>query len=361
MGSDSARSGRTGLLLINLGTPDEPTVPAVRRYLREFLSDPWVIDIPAIGRWLLLNLIILPFRPAKSTEAYKKVWMKEGSPLLVHSLALRDKVRARLGGDWQVELGMRYASPSIASALARLKQGDVDRIIVAPLFPQYAGSSSGTALEKVFLEARKSWNVPALAVLPEFYDDPGFLDAFAAVGRPGMANFKPDHVLFSFHGLPERQVKRSDETGKHCLQSATCCDSIGPANRHCYRAQSYATARQIASRLGLAREQWSVAFQSRLGRTPWITPHTDVVIDELAKKGVKRVLCYSPAFVADCLETLEEIAIRLREQFKASGGEELQLVPSLNSNPEWVETVVAMAERSVGLRRALPPVLRASE
>ena len=257
-----------GLLLINLGTPDAPETAAVRRYLREFLSDPRVVDIPAFGRWMLLNAFILPFRPAKSAEAYRKVWMKEGSPLLVHSVALRDRVRERMGSGWGVELGMRYGQPSIAKALTDLVAAGVERIVVAPLFPQYSSAANGSAIEETFRVASQMWNVPSLNVTPEFFDDPGFIDAFAEVGRPHLQAFRPDHVLFSFHGLPERQVRRSDTSGAHCLQSSTCCDRMVAANRHCYRAQCYATARLIAARLKLPEDQWSVSFQSRLGRTP---------------------------------------------------------------------------------------------
>jgi protoporphyrin/coproporphyrin ferrochelatase len=336
----------TGLLLINLGTPDEPETAAVRRYLRQFLSDPRVIDINPLGRWLLLNLIILPTRPAKSAHAYRQIWdATRGSPLLSHSEDLTARVRARLGAGWQVELAMRYGKPSIEEGLAKMRAAGVDRIVVLPLFPQYASSSTGSAVEEAFRIAGAAWNVPALSIVDAFYEHPGFLDAFAAVGRPVIEALRADHVLFSFHGLPERQIQKSDESGRHCLQSAGCCDQIGTANRNCYRAQSYATARGIASRLGLEAERWSVSFQSRLGRTPWIKPYTDVVLDELAARGIKRLAVYCPAFVADCLETLEEIGMRARDQFRAKGGEELVLVPSLNSSEPWVEAVIDLVAR----------------
>jgi ferrochelatase len=353
-------SARTGLLLINLGTPDAPQTGPVRRYLRQFLSDPRVLDISPAGRWALLNLVILPFRPARSAEAYRKVWMPEGSPLLFHSLALRDRMRERLGDSWQVELGMRYGSPSIESALTTLAKSGAERIVVAALFPQYSSAANGSAIEETFRVASKLWNVPSLNVLPEFYDDRGFIEAFAQSGRAQVDTFKPDHVLFSFHGLPERQVKKSDEAGTHCLKTPSCCDSIVSANRHCYRAQSFATARLIAEELNLPASQWSVSFQSRLGRTPWIRPHTDVVLPELAKRGIRRVLVYSPAFVADCLETLEEIQIRAREQFRSEGGEDLQLVPSLNSSAPWVEALTSLVERAGSNRRLLPVVASAA-
>ena len=343
-----------GLLLINLGTPDEPTTPAVRRYLREFLSDPRVIDINAVGRALLLNLIILPTRPAKSAEAYKSIWDPvRGSPLLYHSRDLETGVREKLGAGWHVELGMRYGNPSIPDALAKLEAAKVDRIVVLPLFPQYATSSTGTAIARVMELATARWNVPALDFVPAFFDDDGFLGAFEAVAKPALAEAKADHVLFSFHGLPVRQIQKTDMTGTHCFASEACCDTL--ENPSCYRAQSFATARALAQRLALPAEQYTVCFQSRLGRTPWIQPFTDVVLDEMAKAGKKRLAVLCPAFVADCLETVEEIGIRAKEQFKRGGGEELVLVPSLNATPAWVAAVAAIAERHAA-RKTLPLV-----
>jgi ferrochelatase len=340
------------LLLINLGTPDAPTTPAVRRYLREFLSDPRVIDINPVGRALLLNLIILPFRPAKSAHAYRAIWDAErGSPLLSYSRDLAAGVAAKLGGSWCVELAMRYGNPSIASALERLRGAAVDRIVVVPLYPQYAASSTATSVARVMELASARWDVVPLDFVPAFYADPGFLSSFEAVARPALAQARADHVLFSFHGLPERQIQKSDPTSAHCLKSATCCDVLTATNQNCYRAQCFATARALASRLSLS--DYTVCFQSRLGRTPWITPHTDVLIDELAKQGKKRLAVLCPAFVADCLETLEEIGIRARAQFKAAGGEELTLVPSLNATPTWIDTVCAIAERHAA-RKQLP-------
>jgi ferrochelatase len=335
----------TGLLLINLGTPDAPETGAVRRYLREFLSDPRVIDISPIGRFLLLNLVILPFRPARSAEAYRKIWTDRGSPLLFHSRDLTERVRERLGAGWHVELAMRYGAPSIAAAMERFRQAGVDRIVVFPLFPQYAASSTGSAVEAVFHAASRQWNVPRLSVIEDFYDDPGMIDAFAAQGRPVIDELRADHVLFSFHGLPERQVQKSDDTGRHCLIAEDCCARITTANRNCYRAQCFATARLLAERLGLASDGYTVCFQSRLGRVPWIQPYTDHVLDQLAAAGKKRLAVFCPAFVADCLETVEEIGIRAREQFRAAGGEDLALVPSLNSSPPWADAVVALVER----------------
>jgi len=334
-----------GLVLCNLGTPDDPSPGAVRRYLREFLADPRVLDINAVGRWLLLNLIILPTRPKKSAAAYQQIWGERGSPLLWHSQDLVAAVRQRLGAGWAVELAMRYQKPSIASAMEALRAAGADRIVFFPLYPQYSASSTGSSIDEAFRVASRPWVTPTLSFIEPFYDDPGFIRAFAERGAPLLAADKPDHVLFSFHGLPERHMHKADDTGRHCLASAGCCDAIVPANRHCYRAQCFATARALAARLGLPAEAWSISFQSRLGRTPWILPHTDRVLPELVAQGKKRVVVFCPAFVADCLETLEEIGIRAKRDFLAAGGDSLTLVPSLNATPAWVDAVVGLVRR----------------
>ena len=338
----------TGLLLCNLGTPDAPTAPAVRRYLREFLSDPRVIDINPIGRWLLLNLIILPLRPRKSAEAYQKIWTERGSPLLGHGEDLVKAVRERLGAGWAVELGMRYGRPTIAGALAKLRAAGASRVVVFPLYPQYAASTTGSTVAEVCRVAGAGWVTPTLTFVDAFHDHPEFIAAFAASGRPILEATRPDHVLMSFHGLPERHLHKTDASGRHCLASASCCDAIGEANRNCYRAQCFATARALASRLALAEGAWSVSFQSRLGRAQWIHPYTDAVIAQLAAQGKKRLMVFCPAFVADCLETLEEIGIRAQAQFLAAGGEALTLVPSLNASSVWADAVIRIVRDLVG-------------
>jgi protoporphyrin/coproporphyrin ferrochelatase len=337
-----------GVLLLNLGTPDAPTPRAVRRYLREFLSDPRVIDTNPVARKLLLEFVILPFRPRRSAEAYEKIWTAEGSPLLTISRALEANVRAALGPGHLVELAMRYGTPSIPDALERLRLAGAGRLVVAPLYPQYASAATGSSLEAVFGALSRQQVIPGVSVVPAFYEDPGFVSAFAAVGAPVLAREQPDHVLFSFHGLPERQVRAADHSGRHCLESAGCCDTIGEPNRDCYRAQCFATARALAAQLGLAPGSFSVAFQSRLGRIPWIKPYTDVRIDALAREGKKRLCVFCPAFVADCLETLEEIGLRARDQFLAAGGESLTLVPSLNASKPWVDALVSLVRRTAG-------------
>lgn len=337
-----------GLLLINLGTPDAPTTSAVRRYLREFLSDPRVIDLNPVARKLLLELVILPFRPKKSAEAYRKVWTAEGSPLMTYSRGLEKKVREKVGPGVLVELAMRYGSPSMQSAVEKLRQAGASRLFLAPLYPQYSSAATGSSVQKMFEILGQQAAVPALNVLPAFYEDPGFLAAFAARGREVIEREKPDHVLFSFHGLPERQVRAADHSGSHCLASAGCCDQIGLANRDCYRAHCFATARGLQKLLGLAPGGSTVCFQSRLGATPWIKPYTDKVLDQLAKEGKKRLAVFCPAFVADCLETIEEIGLRGRAQFLAAGGESLTLVPSLNDDDAWVAALLALVRQHAG-------------
>jgi len=339
---------RTGLLLINLGTPDSPAPADVRRYLDEFLSDARVIDIPAWRRRLILELFILPRRPKASGEAYAKIWTERGSPLLFHSRDLAARVQERLGPEVVVGLAMRYGNPSIAATLEGFRSAAVDRIVVFPLYPQYASSSTGSTVERVFEEAGRRWNTPFLQVVPPFYDHPAYIAAFAAVAEPVLREVRPERVLFSFHGLPERQVQKSDESGVHCLRREGCCETIGAANRNCYRAQCTRTARLLAERMGVPEPARLLCFQSRLGRTPWIRPYTDEVVRSLAKDGVRRAVILSPGFVADCLETLEELGMRAAEDFRAHGGERLQLVPSLNATPAWVDAVVTLARESSG-------------
>jgi ferrochelatase len=321
----------TGVLLINLGTPRSPATGDLRRYLREFLMDPRVLDMPALGRWLLVNLVIAPFRAPRSAAAYRKVWGADGSPQLAHGLTLRDALAVELGPRYAVELGMRYAEPALAGALARLRARGAERIVAQPLFPQWAESSFGSAAARLAELAPER-----LEILPEFFAAPGFIAALAAVTGPRLAAFRPDHVLFSYHGLPERHVRAADPSGRHCLASADCCRAVGGANPHCYRAQCFATTRALAAELGLAGEAHSLAFQSRLGRDPWIKPYTDLRLPELAAAGVKRLAVLCPSFVADCLETLEEVGIRGAEQWRALGGEALELVPCVNAHPAFV-------------------------
>ncbi len=343
-----------GVLLVNLGTVSSPRVRDVRRYLREFLSDPRVLDISRAPRWALVHGVILPFRSPTTAAAYADIWSTAGSPLLVHSLAQRDGVAKQLGPGVAVELGMRYGAPSIADALQRLLQAGAERITVVPLFPQFAASSTGSALARVFQLAARTWNTPQLRTVGPFYLRPGFIDALAAVTAPALDAFGPAHLLLSYHGLPERQIRKSDPSGRHCLIEADCCANVSSVNGSCYRAQCFATSRALATALGLSRGAYSVSFQSRLGRTPWIKPYTDVVLAELAARGIRRLAVACPSFVSDCLETLEEIGIRARAQWRELGGEELRLVPCLNAHPLWIESLARMireCEQTPGTKR----------
>ncbi len=331
-----------GLLLVNLGTPDAPQTRPVRRYLRQFLGDPRVIDLNPVGRWLLLQLIILPFRPKRSAAAYRKIWTERGSPLLFHGEDLTQAVAAELRSEFAVELAMRYGTPSIEYGLQRLKERGVQALTVLPLYPQYATSSTESVHDEVKAVLARAWPDAEVQWVPAFYAFAPFLDAFAAVARPVLESMRPDHLLFSFHGLPQNQVTDLDATGEHCLKRPDCCDAISAVNANCYRAQCYFTARALAERLGLPQARYSVGFQSRL-TSKWIQPFSDVLLQELPKQGVKRLAVMCPAFVADCLETLEEVGLRAKDSFLAAGGEALELVPSLNASPAWVKAVAELA------------------
>ena len=335
-----------GVLLLQLGTPRSPDVADVRRYLRQFLGDPRVLDIPAPARALLLNAVILPFRPRRSAHAYRQIWSGEGSPLIVHTERLAEAVRERLGDGYRVAVGMRYQEPSVAAALGELMAAGCDRLIVLPLFPQYSSAATGSAVEAALAEVGRRQNVPAVATIGWFYDDDGYLHALASSVRRALDGFEPDHVLFSYHGLPAHQIRKSDPTGSWCLSAAACCDQVVEANRFCYRAHSYATTREVARRLGLDDGSFSTSFQSRLRGQKWIEPYTDMVLPELYAAGARRLAVVTPSFVADCLETLEEIGIRARAQWEELGGEAFRLVPCLNSDPAWAEAVAAMVKRA---------------
>ena len=339
---------KTAILVVNLGTPEGPTSGQVRTYLREFLSDPRVIDIPALGRWLLLNVFILPFRPKKSAAAYAKIWTPEGSPLLVHTRRFAEKLRAVLPKGHRVEFAMRYGEPSMDTKMADLEKESLDKLIIFPLYPQYSSAATGSTLEKALSLVGKHWNVPEVQVIGPFYQDPGFLDAVVANGKPLLDSLAPDHILFSYHGLPERQIHKSENLHGHCLKADdACCSEMSWKNQFCYRAQCFETTRKLAKRLGLDDTRYTTCFQSRLGRTPWIKPYTDALIEELGRKGKKKVLVFSPSFVADCLETLEEISIRGQAAFREAGGEQLVLVPSLNSGDAWVGAARGMLNRGL--------------
>lgn len=335
---------KTGVLLMNLGTPDSPSTPDVREYLREFLSDPRVLTMAAPLRWMLLNLVILRTRPKKSAAAYAKIWTDRGSPLLFHTADLAELVADRLGSDYVTRFAMRYGSPSIDSALAELEAAGVDRIISLPLYPQFADAVTTSTEERVDELVRARFGKIRVDSIGPFYDDPGFASAWAAVAKPELDAFHPDHVLFSYHGLPENQIKAADPGGKQCLVSPDCCEAPADPSR-CYRAQCFATTVLLRRAMDLESTACSNAFQSRLGATPWIKPHTDVVLPELAQQGIKRLAVLCPAFVADCLETVEEIGIRARDQWREVGGEELLLVPCPNADPSFADAVAGLVRR----------------
>lgn len=338
--------GKLGVLLVNLGTPDSPSVKDVRRYLDEFLMDERVIDISQFKRTLLVKGIIVPFRGPKSAKIYKKVWNENGSPLMYYSLIMKDQLQVKLGSEYQVELGMRYQNPSIQSALDKLRAGGVDSIRVIALFPQYASATTGSVHQKVMEIVSKWQTIPDLSFINSFHDEPDMIDIFAGNGlkhNPAAA----DHVIFSFHGLPQRQLIKADDSKCHCLKVEGCCSVLGEKNKFCYSAQCHDTARLIAAKLNIPKEKYTVTFQSRLGKEPWAQPYTSEVIHDLAKKGKKKVLVFSPAFVADCLETLYEIAEEYDLEFKALGGEKIQLVESLNDNPAWINVLEKLAKQTV--------------
>ncbi len=268
----SADPPRTGVLLIQLGTPNSPSPRDVRRYLREFLGDRRVLDMPRLPHWLLLHLVILPLRPRRSAAAYAEIWTRGGSPLLVHSRALAGKLAERLGQGFVVELGMRYGEPSMRKALERLVRADLGRLIALPLFPHHADSTTGSALARFLELASETWRGPEPATIGAFYDQPGFIASLAARARGPLREFRPEHVLFSYHGLPERQIRKADPSGSHCLSSDACCAAIGPVNRDCYRAQCFATTRALAAALELEAERHSISFQSRHGPDPMDPP-----------------------------------------------------------------------------------------
>lgn len=336
-----------GILLSNLGTPEAPTTAAVRRYLRQFLTDPRVIDIPWLPRQLLVNCVIAPFRAPHSARAYASIWSPEGSPLMVHSCALGAEVANRLGPDYRVALGMRYGNPSIENAFGWLASEGCREIRLVPLYPHEAEATTGSTRAEFERVAHRIAPDLPFSIAPPFPELPGFVEAQTALARDILAKSPSEnrHVLLSYHGLPERHVLRGDPSGVHCLVGSNCCDSLSDRNRHCYRAQCHATSRALARALDIAPGEWSTSFQSRLGRIPWIGPHTDAVVRELAEKGVRNLVVLTPSFVAECLETLEEIGQGQRRQFLSLGGESFALVPCVNRHPLWVDAVVGMARR----------------
>jgi len=337
------KTARKGILLMNLGSPDSTRVPDVKRYLDEFLMDKRVIDYPYLFRWLLVRGIITPSRSPKSAEAYEKVWWPEGSPLIVLTERLKKALEPLAG--MAVETAMRYGNPSTETGFTRLMERveGLEEVLAFPLYPHYAMSSYETAAAHVRKVHEKA-NYPfKLTVMRPFYDDPGYISALAERISPFLE--RPyDYLLFSYHGVPERHIRKGDVTGHHCLQRADCCSVHSPAHQYCYRHQIITTMELTARALALPREKYGFSFQSRLGKDPWLKPYSVQVLEEMPSKGIKKLLVACPAFVADCLETLEEMAMQGREIFMKAGGESFELIPCLNDHPAWVNVLAGWVE-----------------
>ncbi|UII28519.1 ferrochelatase [Fulvivirga maritima] len=325
--------GKTGVLLVNLGTPDSPSVSHVRSYLSQFLNDPRVIDIPWLARKMLVNLIIVPFRAPKSAKIYKQLWTEDGSPLIFHSNKVMELLQQELGSEYGVHLAMRYKNPSIPDVLTEMQKENYKKIVVLPMFPQYASASTGSAIQEVMDVIRKWWVIPEVRFISQYYDHPKFIDAI--IDRASKYNLKDyDHILFSYHGLPVRQVDKVYDNG--LCEDRDCEETVTDENQYCYKATCFATTRILAERLGISEKDYTVCFQSRLDKN-WLEPFSDKVVEAKAKEGAKKLLVFSPAFTADCLETIIEIGDEYQEIFEENGGEKVQLVESLNDHPLWVE------------------------
>jgi protoporphyrin/coproporphyrin ferrochelatase len=336
-----------GVLLVNLGSPNSPSVPDVRRYLRQFLMDARVLDVNWLVRFCIVNFAILPSRPKQSAHAYQSIWRPDGSPLIVISAHVRSQLQQRLS--IPIELAMRYQNPSIPDAVRKLSEKGVDDVLLVPLFPHYAMSSYETAVVRVKEVAAKLAPAMAIHVQPPCYNQPDYVAALVASASEFLAKGY-DHLLFSFHGLPERHLRKSDSTGRHCLAANNCCEAPSPAHATCYRAQCFKTVAAFVQQAGVRQGKYSVSFQSRLGRDPWLKPYTDYELAQLPARGVKRLLVICPAFVSDCLETLEEIGIRGRETFMSAGGTQFAQIPCLNEHPLWLEALEKMVTAFVATK-----------
>ena len=332
------------VLLTNLGSPDKADIPSVRKYLNQFLMDPYVIQLPWVLRRLIVGLFVLPFRPKASAHAYQSVWWEEGSPLIVLSQRLLEAVQSKT--EVPVAMAMRYGSQGIEEQILALANTDgIEEILLIPLYPHYAESTVKTTVEEAKdIIKRNNINV-VLNVIKPFYEEQGYIDALLASTAPWINEDSDfDHVLFSYHGLPELHLTKADPTGSHCLQRPDCCQVASPAHATCYRHQVLRTTECFVEKAGLKPEQYSVAFQSRLGRAKWLEPSTVQTLEELAQSGVKKLLVMCPAFVTDCLETLEEIELQGSEIFEQAGGESLTLIPCLNDHEQWVSVVSRWCE-----------------
>jgi len=335
---------KRGIVLMNLGSPDSTEVKDVRRYLNEFLMDERVIDTPYILRWLLVKGLITPTRAPKSAEAYKTIWTKEGSPLIVFTKQLQAALQLQM--EEPVEIAMRYGSPTPKEAFDNLlrKNPDLEEVVAVPLYPHYAMSSYETAVEHAKETYKKNNYKFQLKFVEPYYNDADYINALAENMRPFLQQ-EYDHILFSYHGVPGRHIKKSDITGNHCLQMANCCDVASPAHAHCYRHQCFTTTRLVTGKLNIPKDKFSISFQSRLGKG-WLEPFTDIRLEQMPKEGIKKLLILCPAFVSDCLETLEEIEERGRETFIHSGGSKYTMIPCLNTNPLWVGTLKKLIQET---------------
>jgi len=331
-----------GVLLVNLGSPDSPSPKDVKPYLDEFLMDERVIDMPYWKRNIIVRGIILQTRPKKSAEAYKKIWWKEGSPLVVISQRFHKKVQQKT--NIPIALGMRYGSMSIKDGLQELKEQGVDDVLLVPLYPQYAMSSFETVVVKAMEDKEKYFPNIKITTLSAFYNKEDYIKVLADSIKESLSTFEYDHILFSYHGIPERHIKKSDPTKFHCKIDASCCSINSVAHHTCYRHQCYVVTKKVKALLGLKEDEVSVSFQSRLLKDPWLKPYTDFEFERLAKEGVKKLAVVTPAFVSDCLETLEEIAMEGKEQFEEAGGEDYKHIPCLNDNDAWVDVMVKWIE-----------------
>ena len=327
---------KRAVLLVNLGSPASTSVGDVRRYLREFLGDERVLDVPAPLRWLLLEGVILRTRPKKSAHAYASVWKPEGSPLVLTSMSVQKKLSETLGKDIPVYLAMRYGKPSIPDVLNQMKADGIEQVFLMPQYPHYAMSSWETVVVKVYQDAEKLFPTLKIDLLQPFYQDADYIEALYEVSAPYFS--KPhDLLLFSYHGIPERHLRKGDPSKAHCMEVKDCCSHCSPVQSTCYRAQVFATTKALVKRAGIAIDKYSVSFQSRLAGEPWLTPFTDKVLEEFPKQGVKKILLMCPAFVSDCLETLEEISVEAKETFIEAGGEEFEQIPCLNDQKPYID------------------------
>jgi len=324
---------QTAVLLVNLGSPESPTVPAVKTYLSEFLMDKYVIDIPYLARLFLVRGIIIPNRVKYSTSLYKKAWTDEGSPLTVNSEKLLEKIKENT--TVKIALAMRYGSPSIKDELYNLYRNGVTNLLVIPMYPQFAMSTTQTVMQEVNKQIKKLKDSITVTELKPFYNQPDYIKVLSQSIKKQLNNFKFDHLLFSYHGIPERHIKKSDITKSHCQINDTCCSSPSKAHEYCYRHQCFETTKLTAQLLNLNENEYSISFQSRLGKDPWLQPYTSQHIKELALKGVENLAVVTPAFVSDCLETIEEIGMEGKETFLENGGTTFKRIECLNDEDAW--------------------------